>query len=114
LRLRNAAFFKADCAFDLGEYETSIRLYDAAKERYPRDAASLVAMVQIVAALLEQGKTQEAATANVRARKFYESLPESAWDDPSLPMSRRQWEQWLDAQTALAGTPETQTAPGER
>lgn len=106
LRLRNATFFKADCAFDLGEYDTAVRLYDAAKERYPRDAVSLVAMVQIVSALLEQGRTAEAATANVRARRFYESLPESAWDDPTLPMSRAQWEQWLDAQSKLAGAAE--------
>jgi len=108
LRLRNAAFFKADCAFDLGEYDQAIRFYDAAKERYPRDAVSLVAMVQIVSALIEQGKTQEAATANVRARRFYESLPESAWDDPTLPMSRAQWEQWLDAQSKLAGASQSE------
>jgi hypothetical protein len=63
-------------------------------------------MVQIVSALLEQGRTAEAATANVRARRFYESLPESAWDDPTLPMSRAQWEQWLDAQSKLAGAAE--------
>jgi TolA-binding protein len=102
LRLRNATFFKADCAFDLGDFDTAVRLYDAAKERYSRDPASLVAMVQIVASLLHQGKTAEAATANTRARRFYESLPESAWDDPSLPMTRKQWEQWLDAQGKLA------------
>ncbi|MCX5689655.1 MAG: tetratricopeptide repeat protein [Planctomycetota bacterium] len=107
LRLRNATFFKADCAFDLGDFDTAVRLYDAAKERYPRDAVSLVAMVQIVSALLEQGRTAEAATANVRARRFYESLPETAWDDPTLPMSRAQWEQWLDAQSKLAGASES-------
>ncbi len=113
LRQRNATFFKADCAYDLGDYDTAIRFYDAAKERYPRDAASLVAMVQIVGALLEQGKTQEAAVANVRAKKFYESLPDAAWEDPTLPMSRRQWEQWLEAQTRLAGVPEGGESVGE-
>jgi tetratricopeptide (TPR) repeat protein len=113
LRLRNATFFKADCAFDLGDYDTAIRFYDAAKERYPRDAASLVAMVQIVGALIEQGKMQEAAVANVRAKKFYESLPDAAWEDPTLPMSRRQWEQWLEAQTRLAGVPDGDDATAE-
>ena len=113
LRQRNATFFKADCAYDLGDYDTAIRFYDAAKERYPRDAASLVAMVQIVGALLEQGKSQEAAVANARAKKFYESLPDAAWEDPTLPMSRRQWEQWLEAQTRLAGVPEGGASDGE-
>jgi tetratricopeptide (TPR) repeat protein len=112
LRLRNATFFKADCAYDLGDYDTAIRFYDAAKERYPRDAASLVAMVQIVGALLEQGKMQEAAVANVRAKKFYEALPDTAWEDPTLPMSRRQWEQWLEAQARLAGVPESGDGTG--
>ncbi len=103
LRMRNAAFYRADCAFDLRDFEAAIRLYDGAKERYPRDPASLVAMVQIVAALIEQGKTAEASTANTRARRFYESLPQTAWDDPTLPMNRKQWEQWLDVQTKLSG-----------
>jgi hypothetical protein len=56
---------------------------------------------------------QEAAVANVRAKKFYESLPDAAWEDPTLPMSRRQWEQWLEAQTRLAGVPEGGDATGE-
>lgn len=106
LRLRNAVFYRADCAFDLRDFDSAIRLYDEAKERYPRDPASLVAMVQIVACLVEQGKTAEAVTANTRAKRFYESLPQSAFDDPSLPMNRKQWEQWLDVQTKLAGTGE--------
>jgi hypothetical protein len=58
-------------------------------------------MVQIVAALIAQGKGEEAATANTRARRFYASLPESVWDDPTIPMNRRQWESWLDAQSRL-------------
>ena len=103
LYLRNAVFFAADCAFDLKDYDAAVRRYEAARERYPRDPASLVAMTQVVAAYLEQGYPQKAEAANLKARKFYESLPESVWDDPTLPMSRRDWERWLDAQGRLAG-----------
>ncbi len=105
LRLRNARFYVGDCAYGLGDFDTAIRAYDAARDAYPKDPASLVAMVQIVSALLAQGKDAEAATANTRARRFYESLPESVWNDPTLPMSRAQWESWLDAQTRLTSGP---------
>ncbi len=102
LYLRNALFYVADCAFDLKDFDSAVRRYEAARERYPRDPAALVAMTQVVAAYMEQGLLQKAEVANTKAKKFYESLPESVWDDPMLPMSRREWERWLDAQGRLA------------
>lgn len=101
-QLRNAYFYLGDCAFDLKDYEAAIRYYDAARERYPKDPASLVAMVQIVSAHLEQGDLRRAITANERAKRFFASLPASVWDDPNLPMTRRDWERWLDATSKLA------------
>jgi outer membrane protein assembly factor BamD (BamD/ComL family) len=102
LYLRNSYLFLGDCAFDAGDYAAAVKHYDAAKERYPRDPASLTAMTQIVAALLKQGRTAEAIVANTRAKRFYESLPESVWDDPALPMTRQAWQRWIDSQATLA------------
>lgn len=102
LRLRNACLALGDCAMESRDFDNAIRFYDSARERFPRDPAILVAMVQIVRALLEQGRIAEAATANERARRMYESLPDSVWDDPMLPMTRQQWEAWLAAQSSLA------------
>lgn len=102
LELRNSYFYLGDCAFDLKAYDRAIRHYDAARDRYAKDPASLVAMVQIVSAYLEQGDIKRAIAANERAKRFFEGLPESAWDDPSLPMTRRDWERWLDATSRLA------------
>ncbi|MDX2130548.1 MAG: tetratricopeptide repeat protein [Planctomycetota bacterium] len=102
LYLRNAYFFKGDCAFDLEDYEGAIRAYDAARERYAKDPAALVAMTQIVSALVRMGRLDQAAAANERAKRFYASLPESVWDDPMLPMSRADWERWLAAQDHLS------------
>lgn len=101
LRLRNSYLYLGDCAFDAGDYESAIRRYEAARERYPREPSSLLAMTQVVSALLAQGDHQRAAVANTRARQFYQSLPESAWLDPSLPMNRAAWERWLDAQDRI-------------
>ncbi|HYF15106.1 MAG TPA: tetratricopeptide repeat protein [Phycisphaerales bacterium] len=105
LCLRNSQFFRGDCLFDLKDYDAAIRQYDAAREMYPKDPASLVAMTQVVSALIERGDLRKARSINERARKFYESLPESTWDDPTLPMSRREWERWLASQAKLAAAP---------
>lgn len=99
--LRNTYFYLGECAFELDEHEDAIRFYAAAKERYPRDPASLVAMVQIVGAYQAMGELEKARTANARARAFFESLPDDVWNDPTLPMGREAWQRWLDATLQL-------------
>jgi TolA-binding protein len=104
LELRNAYFYLGDCAFDLGDAERAVKLYNTARERYPDDPASLVALVQIVNTYVSEGNLAAARTANERARLFYESLPEEVWDDPNLPMTRRDWERWLKSSSVLYAT----------
>lgn len=99
--LRNAHFYRADCAYDLGEYASAIQHYDAAAQRYADDPSSLVAMVQIVNCYVELSRWQEARTANERARRRLRELPPEALDAPDLPMTRRHWERWLDASSAI-------------
>jgi len=93
--LRNAMYFRADCAFDLGNYEQSIRWYDAAAQRFPDDPSSLVAMMQIVNAYAEQGMWREAQTAQERARQRLEEIPDEMFDNPNLPIDQRHWERWI-------------------
>ena len=100
--LRNSYFYLGDCAFDLGDFSTAIRYYQIAKDRYSEDAASLVALVQIFNAHFESGDIELARTASEKARRFYDRLPDDAWDDPTLPMSREDWERWLDSSYELA------------
>jgi len=109
VQLRNSYFYLGDVAFDRGDYARAIEYYDAARQRYETDPASLVAMVQIVNAYVEQGDWAKAATANARARRHLEAMPASVWDDPSLPMERRHWEAWLRSSTLL----ERRAAGGE-
>jgi tetratricopeptide (TPR) repeat protein len=101
LQLRNSYFYTGDCAFDLGEFDAAIHHYDAAREKYPSDPASLVAMVQIVNAYVAQKDFDRARTANERAKSFYKSLPPTVWSDPNLPMTNKEWASWLDAMAAL-------------
>jgi len=101
IALRNAYFYLGDSAFDLGEFEDAIQYYDRARDRYVSDPASLVAMVQIVNAYIATGQVQRARTANDRARRFYETIPDEIWNDPNLPMDRADWERWLDSSSML-------------
>jgi tetratricopeptide (TPR) repeat protein len=93
--LRNAYFYRADCAFDLERYEQAIALYDMAAKRYENHPASLVALIQQVNAHCELGQYQAARVANDRARFQLRRIPDEAFNDPSLPMTRSQWEDWL-------------------
>lgn len=104
--LRNAYFYRGSSAYDLGDYEAAIRYYDAAYDRYPEDPASLVALVQIVNAHVQMGNIDRARVSNERARRFFESLPDSAWNDPFLPMGRADWERWLESSSKLYATGE--------
>ncbi len=94
--LRNAYFYRADCAYDLGRFDEAIGLYDQAAKRWETHPASLVALVQIVNAYCEMGQIQQAKVANDRARWQLKRIPDEAFEDPSrLPMTREHWEDWL-------------------
>ncbi|MHC4976286.1 MAG: tetratricopeptide repeat protein [Planctomycetota bacterium] len=110
--LRNSYFYRADCAFDLDEFESAIRLYDAAAQRYAQDPASLVAMMQIVQCYLELERFAEARTANERAKRRLAELPDDVLDDPGMPLDRKHWERWLEASARLATATESD-APTE-
>ncbi len=99
--LRNSTFFRGDCAFDLGEYDAAIRHYDGAAQRYAREPASLVAMVQIVNCYAELEKWREAQTAHERAQRRLRELPDDVWQTSAVPMDRRHWERWLEASHRL-------------
>ncbi|MBL4699217.1 MAG: tetratricopeptide repeat protein [Phycisphaerales bacterium] len=101
IALRNAHFYLGDCAFDLGLFNDAIGYYDRARDHYVSDPASLVAMIQIVNAYIETNQVGRARTANDRARRFYEAIPDAAWDDPNLPMDRTDWERWLRSSAQL-------------
>jgi len=92
---RNAYFYRADCAYDLGRFEQARSLYDLAAKRWEDHPASLVALVQIVNTYCEEGAIKEARVANDRARFQLKRIPDEAFDDPTLPMNRQHWEDWL-------------------
>lgn len=93
--LRLAHFYRADCAFDLGDYERAVQLYDQAAFRYHDDASALSAYVQMVNAYVALGRTEEARAVNERAKWLLRRMPAGAFSDGSFAMSRESWERWL-------------------
>ena len=95
LYMKLAHFYRADCVFDLGGYEESIRLYDAAAFRYQDDPSALAAYVQIVNAYCALGKFNEAKTANERAKWLLKKMPPEAFNDGGFTMPKEYWDKWL-------------------
>jgi tetratricopeptide (TPR) repeat protein len=88
-------FYRADCLYDLGQYEEAIRLYDAAAFRYQDDASSLAAYVQIVNAYYALGKPEEAKAANERAKWLLKRMPADSFSDGTFAMPKEYWENQL-------------------
>lgn len=108
--LRNAYFYKADCAFDLEDYDAAVQFYDTAAQRFADEPISLVAMAQIVSAFIEQERFADAQKANERARQRLSEFPDSAFDASDLPFTRKHWERWLDSTHALSQVDEREGA----
>jgi len=109
--LRNAYFYRADCAYDLGQFAQAIALYDEAAKRWAKYPVSLIALIQIVNADCELGRIDDARRANARAREHLKDIPLEAFNDPTLPMSRKEWEQWY-RWSSDAGLFEAQASAG--
>ena len=95
LYLRNAYFYKADCAYDRQDFPLAISRYREAAQRWSDHPASLVAQVQIVNAYCEMQEFQQAYVANQNALWQLSQMPDEVFDRPDMPMTRRHWEDWL-------------------
>jgi tetratricopeptide (TPR) repeat protein len=95
LYLKLSHFYRADCMYDLGQYADAIQLYDTAAFRYQEDPSALAAYVQIVNSYCALGKTDEAKTANERAKWLLRRIPPESFKDGTFSMPKEYWEQWL-------------------
>lgn len=100
--LRNAIFYRGDCAYDLGNFDEAIQHYDAAAQKYADDPSSLIAMAQIVSCYEKLGRLEEARTAEERARNRLQDLPDEVWLNGQTTMTREHWERWLSTRDKIA------------
>lgn len=103
--LRRADYYRADCAFYLGQYEQAIQYYDRAARAYSSHQSSLYALIQIVNSYSALGDRDRAAAAHHRALLRLKQLPDTAFADPDGLMDRAAWERWLD-NTPVAPAPD--------
>ena len=94
--LRNSYFYRGDCAYDLGRYTQAIEWYDQAAKRWELHPATLVARMQIVNAYCALEQFQDAKVALDRAQYAFKRIPQDAFDDPNLPITRKHWEDWFN------------------
>lgn len=93
--LRNAYLQRAHCAFDRGQFKEAIDFYETVDRKYPEEAASVLALVQIVNAADATGDAQRAEAAHTRALRRIDSLPDDALLGDGGVFSRDDWRNWL-------------------
>ena len=93
--LRNAYLQRAHCAFDRGQFKEAIDFYETVDRKYPEEAASVLALVQIVNAADSLGDPQRAEAAHTRALRRIDSLPDEALLGDGGVFSRDDWRSWL-------------------
>jgi tetratricopeptide (TPR) repeat protein len=95
LYLKLSYFYRADCMYDLGDYQGAIKLYDTAAVRYQDDPSALAAYVQIVNSWIKLGNLGEAKTANERAKWLLRKMPNASFESAGPVGNKQYWEQWL-------------------
>ena len=93
--LRNAYLQRAHCAFDRGQFKEAIDFYETVDRKYPEEAASVLALVQIVNAADALGDPPRAEAAHTRALRRIDSLPDDALLGDGGVFSRDDWRNWL-------------------
>jgi TolA-binding protein len=95
LYLKLSHFYRADCFYDLGDYEQAVRHYDAATSRYQDDPSAVAASVQIVNCYCRLGRLDDARTANERAKWLLQKMPADAFAEGKSSMPKKYWDDWL-------------------
>ena len=113
LFLRNNYFYRADCAYNLARYEEAIDWYDQAAKRWEQHPATLVARMQIVNAYCAMKQYEDAKAAMSRAQYAFNRIPQSAFDDPNLPISRKHWQDWFRWTSELGLFDQAAMAPSQ-
>lgn len=93
--LRYSYLYHADCEYLLGDYARAIELYELAAQRYPADASTMHALIQLVNAHHALGDLERARAAHRRALARLEQLPAAAFEPPAALLDRSAWERWL-------------------
>ncbi len=94
--LRYSYLYRADSAFELGEFAEAVEYYDKVAGRFPTHHSSMTALIQIVNCYSNLGDVGRARTAHRRALTRLKKLPDEAFEAPDALLDRNAWERWLE------------------
>lgn len=101
--LQSAWFELPHAQYQLGRYqrvryEEAIASYTAAVNRYPQDARTLTAYIQMAQAYAQLGKDIEARSVleQIKVIMDQQQIPIAAFAAPSTNFNRSEWETWLE------------------
>jgi len=94
--MRHCWLYRGDCLYDLGRYEEAAKLYELAALRHQLTPTALSAFIQIVNCQLRLGNPGEARSANQRAIRQLQNMPDEALAEGPTKMTRQQWRAWFE------------------
>lgn len=94
--LRLAALYVADCHFEMRDYATALKLYEAAAAAYGDTVSALAAYVQIIHCHTFLGEKAEARAALARALILTDVMPEGALARSVSPERRDDWKRYFE------------------
>jgi tetratricopeptide (TPR) repeat protein len=94
--LRTSYLYRADCAFDVGQFAQAAELYGRVAWRWQNDTIALSAYVQIVRSYLAAGDPDAARSALARARWILRKIADSQFQQPPDFRTRAYWVQLFD------------------
>ena len=105
LYLRLAYLYRAECAFELRQYDQAIPLYEQAAYRYQNEPVSLSAYLQIINCYYRLGEWQRARTALGRARWLLRRMSPSQFTRQPTGIDLQRWQDvlaWVEDSGLLA------------
>ncbi|MBN2211903.1 MAG: tetratricopeptide repeat protein [Sedimentisphaerales bacterium] len=95
LYLRNSYLSRADCLFDLGQYQEAVRLYELAVLRYQLTPTALTALMQVMNCQIKLDKPAAARAASERARWQLRKMSDEVLEQDAGSPRREEWERWF-------------------
>ncbi len=95
LQLQLSYTYRADCAFDLGEYERALDLYQEVVRAFREDPIALAAYVQIISNYESLGRTEEIKPALQRAHWLTDKMDPKKFESRLIRNSPADWHKLL-------------------
>jgi tetratricopeptide (TPR) repeat protein len=94
--LKLALIWRADCLYDLRQYEQAVEVYEDVVDRYETSSVALAAYVQIINAYQRLGQPAKIKAVLERMKWQIQQLPDSAFEGPGTGLSRQEWQKWIE------------------